>query len=240
MMFSILNMEFSDRVKQRMKVLGITPIELSNLVGVSKGAITHWTNGTNQAGGKRLMKLAEVLQCDANWLATGKLPLFPRNRPEGSVVAEQPHEYGMNNVAPALQPHRAPKRYPLISWIAAGERAESPDNFGPGDGEEMIESTENAGPGGYWLDVRGSSMQGDSLPTFPAGMKILVRPEGFELVSGKFYVAKHVDGETTFKQYVRDAGTSYLVPLNPSYKTVEMDDEWRIIGRVVDAKVTGL
>ncbi|EKA58909.1 LexA family protein, partial [Pseudomonas aeruginosa] len=44
----------------------------------------------------------------------------------------------------------------------------------------------------------------------------------------------------TFKQYIYDAGTRYLSPLNPAYKLIEMDDDWAIIGRVVDAKLIGL
>lgn len=161
-----------------------------------------------------------------------KLPMY-------SLDAE-PGTEEVTNVAPALQPHRSPQQYPLISWVAAGERAESPDNYCPGDGEEMIESTENAGKAGYWLTVKGHSMKSDGTPSFPEGIKILVRPEGFDVINGKFYIAKHRDGETTFKQYVRDAGTEYLVPLNPAFRTVEIDGEWRIIGRVVDAKITGL
>lgn len=147
---------------------------------------------------------------------------------------------GHGNVAPMVQPHRKPREYPLISWIAAGERAESPDNFAPGDGEELLESTENAGPHGYWLTVKGQSMKSEGAPSFPPGVRILIQPEGYEVISGRFYVAKHLDGETTFKQYVRDAGVEYLQPLNPSFKTVEMDDEWRLIGRVIDAKIPGL
>lgn len=154
--------------------------------------------------------------------------------------ANQPGNHGGGNLSPALQPHRKSQAYPLISWVAAGERAESPDNYHPGDGEELLESTENAGECGYWLTVKGQSMKSDGSPSFPDGIKILVRPEGFDVINGKFYIAKHVDGETTFKQYVRDAGTAYLVPLNQTFKTIEMDDEWRIIGRVVDAKITGL
>lgn len=224
-MFSILNMDFSDRLKQRMRELGLSAAEVALKIGVSKGAVTHWTSGTNRANGARLLRLAELLECDATWLVSG---------------TDHPSADRLQNVEATLQPHRSPRHYPLISWVAAGERAESPDNHCPGDGEEMIESTENAGQHGYWLTVKGHSMKSDSTPSFPEGIKILVRPEGFDVISGKFYVAKHRDGETTFKQYVRDAGTEYLVPLNPTFKTVEMDGEWRIIGRVVDAKITGL
>ncbi|WP_315807800.1 S24 family peptidase [Pseudomonas sp. C9-3] len=71
-MFSLLNMDFSDRVKERMKALKLTSIEVAQLVGVSKGSVTHWTNGTNQASGKRLIALASALECSAEWLATGE------------------------------------------------------------------------------------------------------------------------------------------------------------------------
>ena len=83
-------------------------------------------------------------------------------------------------------------------------------------------------------------MTSDTPPSFPEGTPILVRPEGFDLISGKFYIAKHRDGETTFKQYVNDGGVEYLAPLNTAFKLVEFDEDWSIIGRVVDAKITGL
>ncbi len=150
------------------------------------------------------------------------------------------HHSEMSNVAPMLQPHRGPRKYPLISWVAAGERAESPDIFALGDADEWLESTEVAGQHGYWLEVKGQSMISNSTPSFAPGMAILVQPEGFELISGKFYVFKHISGETTFKQYIYDAGTAYIAPLNPTFRTVEMDEEWTAIGRVVDAKIRGL
>ncbi len=74
MMFSILNMDFADRVKERMKALRLSSVELAQVIGVSKGSITHWTNGTNQASGKRLIALANALECSAEWLATGTEP----------------------------------------------------------------------------------------------------------------------------------------------------------------------
>ncbi|WP_239688966.1 LexA family protein [Pseudomonas citronellolis] len=154
----------------------------------------------------------------------------------GSVPVQQ-----QQNVEMILQPSRSPQKYPVISWVAAGERADSPDNFVPGVADEWLTSTENAGKEGYWLRVKGKSMTSDTPPSFPEKTPILVRPEGFDLVSGKFYIARHKDGETTFKQYIYDAGKEYLMPLNVrDFRPVEMDDEWEIIGRVIDAKIIGL
>lgn len=45
-------------------------------------------------------------------------------------------------------------------------------------------------------------------------------------------------GETTFKQYVRDAaGMEFLQPLNPAYPTLQITENVRIIGRVIDTKM---
>lgn len=151
-----------------------------------------------------------------------------------------PQDAGMSNVQPSLQPTRTPKSYPLISWVTAGSWAESPDHFHPGDADVWLESTENAGENGFWLDVRGDSMTCSGNPSFPEGSRILVRPEA-ELISGKYYVAKLLDsGEQTFKQYVEDAGHRYLKPLNPSYRTIEINGNCHFIGRVIDTKMTGL
>lgn len=147
-----------------------------------------------------------------------------------------PAEAEPSNIAPALQPTRGSREYPVISWVVAGDRAHSPDIYSPGVAEEWLASTENAGPHGYWLIVRGPSMTSQTPPSFPDGTPILIRPEGFDLVSGKFYIARHRDGETTFKQYIYDSGREYLVPLNKDFRQVEMDHEWDVIGRVIDVK----
>ncbi|RMT59099.1 hypothetical protein ALP45_200017 [Pseudomonas coronafaciens pv. atropurpurea] len=68
------------------------------------------------------------------------------------------------------------------------------------------------------------------------GMLILIAP-GFDIQSGQYVVAKITDtNEATFKQFYKDSGRSYLRPLNPVFSTIEIDEDWQIIGRVVDAK----
>ena len=72
--------------------------------------------------------------------------------------------------------------------------------------------------------------------SFVEGMRVLVQPEGFDLINGKLYIAKLLStGEKTFKKYVRDAGVEYLKPLNPAFRMMEITDDVRIIGRVIDA-----
>ncbi len=160
--------------------------------------------------------------------------------PEHLLLGRPQNDSGMQNFQAALQPTREVKEYPLISWVAAGAWAESPDSYSWGEAEEWLPSSENAGEYGFWLDVKGDSMTCLGNPNFPEGSKILVRPEE-EPISGKYYVVILTDtGDKTFKQYVEDAGNKYLRPLNPNYRTIEINDNCHFIGRVIDTKMTGL
>lgn len=216
-------MNQSERVGYAIQQSGKRKGEIASECGVAPSAITQWLSGETKAlKAESVFALGRATGFNPEWIATGEGPERP--------------DTGMNNLTPMLQPTRASKKYPLISWVIAGERAHSPDNYAPGDAEDWLESTEDAGPHGYWLIVKGSSMTAPTPPSFPEGTPILVKPEGFELVSGKFYIGKHVDGETTFKQYNYDTGREYLTPLNKDFRQVEMDDQWDVIGRVIDAK----
>lgn len=143
------------------------------------------------------------------------------------------------NIEPALQSVHS-RRYPLISHVPAGLWEEAVDTYQPFDGEEWIDSPVYAGENGFWLRVKGDSMTRMESPSFPDGMLVLVEPFA-PLVSGKYYVAKLEDSnEVTFKQYIEDAGVKYLRPLNPSYRTIEINGNCKFVGRVVDARMTGL
>lgn len=217
-------MELKTRLKAARRHAKITQEQLADKIGIKQASISELETGKSGST-SFIAEIARACGVNPIWLATGE--------------GEMHEDRSMSNTGPTLQPHKDAKEYPLISWIAAGSWQEACDNFSPGDAEEWIDSHANAGPHGYWLEVKGLSMvaAGDTV-SFPPKMRILVRPEGFDLVSGKFYVARLGDtGETTFKQYIRDAGVEYLQPLNPSYKTMEMGPGVQIIGRVVDAKL---
>lgn len=207
--------KWNEAVKARMSELHITQEQLAERIGVTQGGLGHWLNGRREPS---LDTINRIL---------GELGIPPL------VVTLTEH----SNTRPVNQPHREAREYPLISWVAAGTWADSGDQIHPRAAEFVIESTENAGEHGYWLEVDGESMVSPSGFSFPPGVCILVQPEGFDLISGKLYIAKLLStGETTFKQYVRDAGVEYLRPLNPAFKTLEVTDNVRIIGRVIDAK----
>jgi len=230
-------MNYSTRIKAARKHAGLTQAELASRAGVTQTSISDLERGKS-ASSSFTATMAKVCRVSALWLETGEGQMVPDMRnPDGSLNLDKPwDDLGSShlNVAPAQESHRKDKEYPLISWVAAGCWQEACDNFHPGDAEQWIASDANAGPHGYWLTVKGPSMQ----PTFMEGSRILVKPEGFDLVSGKFYIAKLMDtGETTFKQYIRDGGIGFLQPLNSAFPIMQITDNVQIIGQVVDGRL---
>lgn len=229
-------MNYSSRIKSARKHAGLTQAELASRVGVTQASISDLERGKS-ASSTFTATLAKACRVSAEWLATGEGQMFSDSL-ESDVPSNTPLSFSMDttheNVTPSQESHRKDKEYPLISWVAAGCWQESCDNFHPGDAEQWITSDVNAGEHGYWLTVKGPSMQ----PTFMPGSRILVKPENFDLVSGKFYIAKLMDtGETTFKQYIRDGGIGFLQPLNSAFPTLQITDNVQIIGRVVDGRM---
>ena len=233
-------MELKDRLKQARKHAGLTQTQLADAVGITQPSITDLERGKSQKTGY-IAQIAKACRVSALWLASGEGEMVPSAYDaDGNLRLDKPWldlQSHHANVVEIQQPHRLAKEYPLISWVAAGSWQESCDNFVPGSADEWLLSNENAGPHGYWLQVKGPSMQ----PTFTEGMRILVKPEGFDLVSGKYYIAAIDEPgkarETTFKQYVRDGGAEFLRPLNEAFPVLRIDERVRIIGQVIDGKL---
>lgn len=222
-------MDIGQIIRNARKAKGWTLEELANRVDTDTGNLSRLERGKQGASKELLLRIMQALDLR---MAVGQNGPGPENF-IGLITGEP-------SVTETRQPTRKPKEYPLISWVIAGDWTESPDNFHPGDADEWVPSTENAGTHGFWLKVRGDSMTCAGNPSFPAESLILVRPEA-EIISGKYYVVEMLDsGEKTFKQYVEDAGLRYLRPLNTAYRTIEIDGNCRFIGRVIDTKMTGL
>lgn len=217
-------MEIGQIIRNARKAKKLSLEQLANQVDSDTGNLSRLERGQQGTTPEKLKRILEVLGIKLAQAGQGM---------------DSPQDSGMSNVQMALQPSRGSREYPLISWVIAGEWAESCDNFNPGDAETWLASVENAGANGFWLEVRGDSMTSSGNPNFPEGSRILVMPEA-ELISGKYYVIKLESGESTFKQYTEDAGNKYLRPLNQNYRTIQIDGPFKVIGRVIDTKMTGL
>ena len=211
-----------------------TKAAIARALNQSDQTISNWEKrGVSKAGA---MQAEQVIGCSANWILTGTgLSIAAAAglnflNPEGIAGLNKDLLY--ESPEPAPSPARS-FSYPEISEVQAGSPIEAIDLLQPGEGDRH-NSDAWAGPHGFWLRVRGESMNRSSGVSFPEGMLILVHPL-VEPVSGQFVVAK-VDSDVTFKQYVVDAGVRLLKPLNPAYPVQVMDNRWQLVGTVVDAK----
>ncbi|GJB82483.1 LexA family protein [Pseudomonas sp. s4] len=221
-----LRSAFAARLKQALTARDIpswgSGARISKMIGVTPKAASKWLNGESMPGGAKMLALATALKVRVEWLEYGK----------GGMTDETS---GFDaNVEPTPGPVRY-YEYPEISWVQAGMPMEAVEISNVALCE-VHPSDAWAGPNGFWLKVKGPSMTSPSGMSFPEGMVILVAP-GFDVESSQFVVAKMIDtNEATFKQFIWDSGRAFLKPLNPSFPTVEMDGEWVLVGRVVDAK----
>ncbi|AVH36992.1 phage repressor protein [Pseudomonas monteilii] len=204
----------------------VSQAALARACGITPPSVNDWISGkTKTIEGQNLLLAAEFLGVAPKWLATGRGPIRKASSlPEGS------------NVEAALQPVRS-FSYPEISWVQAGIAREAIEM---GNISLCPQHTSDvwAGEDAFWLRVAGDSMTTPSgNPSFPEGFLILVAPD-MEPRAGQFVVARMIStNEATFKQLARDAGELYLRPLNPAYPTRPVDDDWEIVGTVVDGKM---
>ncbi|WP_085696299.1 LexA family transcriptional regulator [Pseudomonas sp. B26(2017)] len=212
-----------DRIATAIKHSRKLKKDIARECGVSPSAVTQWVTGDSKSlRPENLFALAQATGVSAEWLAngTGDMESVPRDR--GS------------NVEPVNGPLRY-HEYPEISWVQAGMPV---DAIELGNVEELRvhPSDALAGPKGFWLRVNGPSMTAMGGMSFAEGMIILVAPDQ-DVKDGNYVLAKLVDSnEPTFKQLIRDSGRTFLKALNPSFPTIELDDKWIIVGKVIDAK----
>jgi SOS-response transcriptional repressor LexA len=215
-------MDIGQIIRKARKAKKLSLEDLAHQVNYDSGNLSRLERGIQNTNPEMLKLLMDALG----------IKLSAEAQREGQKVGD------VSNVFDAQQPFREPRKYPLVSWVEAGEMTESPNKIG--EVYKWLETTEAAGDGAYWLTVSGHSMTSTGNPNFPEGSLILVKPDA-EIINGKYYVVEMLDsGEKTFKQYVEDAGFRYLRPLNDKYRTIEIDNNCRFLGRIVDTKMTGL
>ncbi|WP_346395216.1 LexA family protein [Pseudomonas syringae] len=212
-------MDTAGRLRAKMAEHGLNESQLGRRAGVPQPTINRILSGESSSPRRPTVeKIAKALKVSPDWLMFG--------------TGEDKFD---SNVEAATGPSRY-FEYPEISWVQAGVAAEAMDLFSVGDFEAMHPSDAWAGPNGFWLKVKGPSMTSSNGMSFSEGMLILVAPGG-DVESGQYVVAKLIDtNEATFKQFIWDSGKAYLKPLNPAFPTVEVDNSWSVVGRVIDAK----
>ena len=65
-------MELNERIASVRKAAGLTQEQLGELVGVSRQAVSKWENDQTSPDSLKMIRLAEVLDTDIEYLTTGR------------------------------------------------------------------------------------------------------------------------------------------------------------------------
>lgn len=209
-MFSLLNMNFTERLNLAFERAKISKTALWKHCGVSSGLVTQWLDGTvKKLSGENLLKVAKLLNVSPEWLLTGK-GRFSNTAPGPDI---------RNYV-------------PLISEVQAGEWSEAIDPHEPGYAEDWLPCPKKNGHHTYALRVRGDSMTAPFGKSYPEGCIIFVDPDKRSPANGERIIAKlKGSNEVTFKAFQRDAGRVWLKPLNPQHPPVM--EPFTVLGTVI-------
>jgi len=208
-------MSMGDRIRERRKELKMTQEALAKIAGVNRVTVTGWEKDDYQPNGANLQSLAEALKCNPVWLVEGT----------------------GNYDTPFLKSNSIRVReLPVLSWVQAGSWTDTESGICSDDINEYITTTLSLSSDAFALRVNGTSMTTivkDA--SIPDGSIVIVEPDisRFSSINGKIVVAYiHGGTEATLKRFVEDWPNRYLVPLNPLYKTIDFDDNCRIVGVV--------
>ncbi|CAN5731973.1 LexA family transcriptional regulator [soil metagenome] len=177
------------RIKEGRRRLGMSEQQFADAIGVTRGAVQQWEKANGTAPKRTTQpRVAQVLGLSVAELMTGS------NVSSGADMRGE---------------------VPLVSEVEAG-RYTAIGNFKPRSGLELVPVTVQVKRHTFALRVYGDSMISDSNDSFPAGSLLIVEPD-LEAQPGDYVIVKNAEGETTFKQLIKDGGEFYLKPLNTRY-----------------------
>ncbi|WP_422403586.1 LexA family protein [Pseudomonas sp. GZD-209] len=224
-----LKQAFTSRANRK-----ITQERIANELEISQAGVSHYLNGVNPLNARVAAAFAKLLEVPVSTFSPRLAQEIDWTSEAARIGAKARSGAEASNVKLALQPAIS-FRYPVISWVAAGDWAEAVEPFPPGYSDRYEISDYESKGVAFWLEVKGDSMTAPSGPSITEGMMILVDTEA-EAHSGKLVVAKLTDSnEATFKKFIEDAGRKFLKPLNPEYPMIQVNGNCKIIGVVVRA-----
>lgn len=202
----------SDRINKRMRDLNLRSKDLVSATGVSKGTVSQWVNGNNNPSATHIPKLAKILNVTESWLINGG---SRSQRDKANEVDQRPLH-----------------KIPLVSLAQAGDwrKLMNLDNDFP----NWTNVTDDVSPHAFSVKMDNDSMTGDGSISIPEGSTIIFDPD-VKPQSGKIVLAR-VGESTLIKKLVIDGPSAYLVPIKPSYKTIELESLDHIIATGVSVQ----
>lgn len=236
-------MSIGSRIKERRTELGLTQPALAELLGVSKGAVGNYECDLSAPNEKILIKLFEILKCDANFLyqdniSNFKAPIVSESEirqikkyrtldGHGKDVVDTilEKEYARCTAIPEVEDQ--PEPTVLIKHSTYKVSAGRGFDLGDQDNWEEIEipDTPEARKADFAVTIKGNSME----PLYYDGNIVLVRAQpAVDVGETGIYI---INGDGFIKQY----GGDRLISLNPEYDDIffSEDDYISCAGKVI-------
>lgn len=224
-------MDISDRIKERMRALGLKGVDITKATGVSSGGVSQWVNGVTKPNGEKLIALCKVLRCQPDWLLFGK-----NDNPEQEQNAEWGGAIEPWGNGTALGEDEVELPFFTEVEVSAGSGAHAvQENNGPKlrFARSTLKRSGVEPSQAACVKVRGTSME----PVLPDGATVGVDTANTSIKDGEMYAIDH-DGMLRVKLTYRLPGGGIRLK---SFNSEEYPDEKydregsqhiRVIGRV--------
>ena len=198
-------MDISSRVRNLRAKLGMTQLQLAEIVGVAQNSIQKIESGDTK-NPRNIERLAEVLQTTPEFL-----------------------RFGVGDIDNATVVASAGNYLPLISMVQAGVWTDIQE-VAPLD-VELYPCPIKCSKRSFIVKVEGESM----LPDFKPGDLIYVDPEVQVENGSYVVARLDDENQATFKQLIIDGNKKYLKALNPDWpnKFIAINGNCTIVGKVV-------
>lgn len=239
-------MSLGSRMKERRESLGMTQVQLADLLGVTKGAIGNYETGANSPKASIMYKVFEVLKCDANYLFQDEMKELETDDftvPEIKLVKKYRilDGYGKQAVDTILdieykraletQKQSSPQELAPEAPVLFYPVPEYSEPVSAGTGKPIdIAYPENImlikePPRGtsFIAHVKGESME----PTFQDGDMVFVHAQN-EIREGQIGIF-FMDGQ----EFIKELGNGELISHNPNFDCIEIDESVRCQGLVL-------
>ncbi|MFC5631596.1 MULTISPECIES: helix-turn-helix domain-containing protein [Streptococcus] len=224
-----MSLEIAERLKQLRLKAGFEQAELANQLGYkSDSTISKWEAGKTLPTGRRLSRLAELLNTSIDYILYGQENQSPQLNTIfaqlESARKEKVIDFAHLQLEEQVRLSKPRFEYKVYEKLSAGGGF---SYYNDGNYDSVFYEEELDHDFASW--IFGDSMN----PVYLNGEVALIKQTGFDY-DGAVY-AVDWDGQTYIKKVYREEGGLRLVSLNPKYKDkfAPYDEEPRIIGIIV-------